>query len=99
MTVPTVGHRQKPTRKAINKRVERDKRRSRGLCIDCGATAIPGHSYCGYCDEVKESKLAALIPRKCVPGRCYRCGKETTPGYKSCANCRAWDSIRHKEAV
>lgn len=25
-------------------------------CVICGAIAMPKHSYCGYCDEMLESK-------------------------------------------
>ena len=76
-------------------------RRKNGLCVQCGAPAMPGKCMCSYCQKRHMVRSRQQRKERIQEGRCVRCGAvNEDPTHTLCLACREkmrGEVVRHYE--
>lgn len=67
--------------------VTRDRRKAKGLCVDCGKSKTGDGVRCPSCVEVERLRYVQRYGTRKAARRCTKCGFAAKPGRRKCEVC------------
>lgn len=96
-TTPAPGQGQTPQNYADRQKAVYWSRKAAGLCVKCGASAVPDRAMCGRCAEEQAEHVARSKAKWMRQGRCRQCGAvKLNRDRQCCVDCRRKDLARRK---